>query len=83
MLPCTRFCICFLDFDYVLHIVNFAILYYETNHCSIYTPSLYRYHHSSKKIKIYLRAIMNVRFEEIGTVVWEMWQIMQKADYDC
>jgi hypothetical protein len=27
MLPYTRFCICLLDYDYVLHIVNFAILY--------------------------------------------------------
>jgi hypothetical protein len=27
VLPCTWFCICFLDFHYVLHIVNFAILY--------------------------------------------------------
>jgi hypothetical protein len=28
MLPYTRFCNCLLDYDYVLHIVNFAILYF-------------------------------------------------------
>jgi hypothetical protein len=28
MLPYTRFCNCLLDYDYVLHIVNLAILYY-------------------------------------------------------
>jgi hypothetical protein len=27
VLPCTRFCLCFLGFDYLLHIANFAILY--------------------------------------------------------
>jgi hypothetical protein len=43
-LPCTRFCICFPDFDYVCkHIGNFAILYLLTTssstHMSIpYTP---------------------------------------------
>ena len=28
-MPYTRFCNCRLDYDYVLHIVNFVILYYE------------------------------------------------------
>jgi hypothetical protein len=28
VLPYTRFCNCFLDYDYVWHIANFAILYY-------------------------------------------------------
>jgi hypothetical protein len=28
MLPYTRFCICFLDYDYVWHIINFSILYW-------------------------------------------------------
>jgi hypothetical protein len=28
-LPYTRFCNCLLDYDFVLHIVNFAILYYN------------------------------------------------------
>jgi hypothetical protein len=27
VLPYTRFCNCFWDYDYVLHIVNFAISY--------------------------------------------------------
>jgi hypothetical protein len=27
VMPYTRFCVCPLDYDYVLHIVNFAILY--------------------------------------------------------
>jgi hypothetical protein len=29
VLPCTRFCNCFFDYGYVLHIVNFDILYYK------------------------------------------------------
>jgi hypothetical protein len=43
VLPCTQFCICFLDFDYVLHIVtcNFAILYLSTTSSSIYISILY------------------------------------------
>jgi hypothetical protein len=31
VLPCTRFCVCTLDCDYVLHIINFPILYIKTN----------------------------------------------------
>jgi hypothetical protein len=31
VLPYTQFCNCLLDYDYVLHIVNFAILYLNTD----------------------------------------------------
>jgi hypothetical protein len=37
VLPYTRICICFLDFDYVLHIVSISVLYSEINHYIIGT----------------------------------------------
>jgi hypothetical protein len=33
VLPYTRFVICLLEYDYDLHIVNFAILYYNCLPC--------------------------------------------------
>jgi hypothetical protein len=36
VLPCTRFCICFLDFDYVLRIVNVFIFYLSKQWNSIF-----------------------------------------------
>jgi hypothetical protein len=38
LLPYTRFCNCLLDYDCVLHIVNFAILYLKRNFSHINNP---------------------------------------------
>jgi hypothetical protein len=38
VLPYTRFCNCLLDYDCVLHIVNFAILYFYINICKYSFP---------------------------------------------
>jgi hypothetical protein len=38
VLPNTRFCNCLLDYDFVLHIVNFCILYFSHNMDLNYAP---------------------------------------------
>jgi hypothetical protein len=45
MLPYTRFCICLLDYDYVLCIVNFTILY--SNNAMIIIFTLTKFFHVS------------------------------------
>ena len=54
VLPYIRFCNCLLDYGYVLHIVNFVILYlWYVNNTTAFTPCGTRNQHPIRNIKFW------------------------------